>query len=231
MRAAPGATDPKTFAQVLRSVNSYRGSRLVRACLLIHAHCFMRPDELRFAKWDQLGEEVFNNLVILEGQRLEHLAPLTPQSKALFDSIRPIHPTLVMPGAKYDKPLSNAMLGRTMIALGWQDVHCPHGFRKSASTLLNEMGWEPLHVDMQLSHKLKGKGNDSEKVYNKAKYLQQRIPMMHCWSDYIDALMDPTSGADEMLPFRWREQWEAKQAQARTSQAGTLAGRLALQDN
>lgn len=208
----PGAFTPQLLATVLRSIAAFPGSLVTRAALLIHARCFMRPDELRLANWDQVRGDFFHAMVILEDGSFEHLIPLTPQAKALFDLLRPVHKTFILPGTRYGQRISNSTLGVTLKALGWQGIQTTHGFRKSASTLLNEMGWDPRHVDLQLSHRLKSKG--TEAVYNKAKYLQQRIPMMHCWSDYIDQLLDPHSGVEEMMPLTWADQWRKGHAQA-----------------
>jgi len=208
----PGVTDLKVFAQVLRTIDAFKGSPLSRAALLIHARCFIRPDELRLADWSQVRGDLFSAKVVLEEGTFEHLVPLAPQARALFDEIRPIHKTFILPGVRYGQRMSDSTLGRILHALGWKDVQTVHGFRKSASTLLNEMGWDSRHVDLQLSHNLKAKG--TEAVYNKARYLPQREVMMRCWSDYIDALLDPASGADDVLPLTWANKWRKANAQA-----------------
>jgi integrase len=224
-----GTTEPRVLAQVLRTVAAFEGSALSRAAIMLHARLFMRPDELRLANWDQVRGDMFEAKVVLENQKFAHLVPLSAQAQALFKTIHGMHPTYVVPGTRYGQRMSDSTLGRIMHALGWKDVQTVHGFRKSASTLLNEMGWDHRIVDMQLSHLLNGPG--SEGRYNQAKYLQQRIPMMQCWSDYIDALLDPNSGADTMLPLRWRERWEDQRLEApdrpgRThARAGTLRRR------
>ncbi len=60
-----------------------------------------------------------------------------------------------------------------------------HGFRGTASTLLNEQGFRHKVIEFQLAHKEK---NKVASAYNKAEYLEERISMMQRWADYIDKL-------------------------------------------
>lgn len=210
----PALRDPKTFAQLLRAITGWAGSPISRAALLIHAHTFVRPTELQFADWSSVGDRIWTAKVILETGEYEHLVPLTKQSRALFDLLRPLHPQFVVPGARYGKRRSETTLNAALHGLGYKGLHCTHGFRSSASTLLREMGWSGDWVERQLSH---GIQDEVEAAYNKALYLPQRTVMLACWSDYLDALVDPTSGADEALPHEWAAQWHQAQASSRAA--------------
>jgi hypothetical protein len=75
----------------------------------------------------------------------------------LFESLRPIHPMFVLPGTRYGQRISDSTPGHILHELGWKDIQTTYGFRKSASTLLNEMEWKARLVDMQLSCNLKGR--------------------------------------------------------------------------
>jgi integrase len=67
-----------------------------------------------------------------------------------------------------------------------------HGFRTTASTLLNEQGWSPDVIERQLAH---AERNEVRRAYNRAKYLPERVKMMQAWADFLDALRSNTSVA------------------------------------
>jgi integrase len=65
-----------------------------------------------------------------------------------------------------------------------------HGFRTSASTLLNELGWNPDLIELQLAHKER---NKVRAAYNRAQRLAERRKMMQAWADYLDELRQAAS--------------------------------------
>ena len=82
------------------------------------------------------------------------------------------------------------MLG-ALKRMGYKGEMTGHGFRGLASTILNEMGYERAHIELQLAHAPK---NDVEAAYNKALYLPQRRLMMQGWADFLDQTRE--SGRD-----------------------------------
>jgi len=60
-----------------------------------------------------------------------------------------------------------------------------HGFRSTASTCLNELGWHPDLIELQLAH---AERNESRGAYNRAQRLGERRKMMQAWADYLDEL-------------------------------------------
>jgi integrase len=70
-----------------------------------------------------------------------------------------------------------------------------HGFRSMASTCLNEQGWHPDLIELQLAH---AERNTIRAAYNKAQRLPERRKMMQVWADYIDGLRE---GAN-VVPIR-----------------------------
>lgn len=75
------------------------------------------------------------------------------------------------------------------------DTMTAHGFRGMASSLLNELGWNPDAIERQLAHK---EPNKIRAAYNRAEYLDERTRMMQAWADYLDEL----KGGGQVLPFR-----------------------------
>lgn len=57
-----------------------------------------------------------------------------------------------------------------------------HGFRSLASTCLNEQGWHPDLIELQLAH---AERNEVRGAYNRAKRLAERKHMMQAWADYL----------------------------------------------
>ena len=63
-----------------------------------------------------------------------------------------------------------------------------HGFRATASTLLNESGkWSADAIERQLSHVEPSK---SRGPYSRGSYWDERVKMMSWWANYLDGLRD-----------------------------------------
>jgi integrase len=60
-----------------------------------------------------------------------------------------------------------------------------HGFRSMASTCLNEQGWHPDLIELQLAH---AERNKVRAAYKRAERLAKRRKMMQAWADYLDGL-------------------------------------------
>ena len=70
--------------------------------------------------------------------------------------------------------------------MGYRSRQTTHGFRRIASTLLNESKFFRSDViEKQLAHEEK---NKVRRAYNAAEYMDERRPMMQWWADYLDAL-------------------------------------------
>jgi hypothetical protein len=59
------------------------------------------------------------------------------------------------------------------------------GFRSLASTNLNEQGYHPDLIELQLAH---AERNKVRAAYNKAQRLPERRKMMQSWASYLDSL-------------------------------------------
>lgn len=204
----PSVREARGLAQLLQAIDGWTGSPVSRAALLLHAHTFVRPTELQYADWSSVDQKlkIWTPKVVLGFGEFDHLVPITPQVNALFETLKPLHRQFIVPGFRHGKRISEATLNAALHALGYKDRHCTHGFRSTASTLLREMGWSGDWVEMQLSHGIK---NAVEAAYNKAQYWPQRVKMMQCWSDYLTALTDRESGAEDVLPLDWAEGWRS----------------------
>ena len=82
--------------------------------------------------------------------------------------------------------MSNNTINAALRRLGYTgEEQTGHGFRTMASTLLNEQGYPPDVIELQLAH---AERNKVRAAYNKAQRLPERRKMMQAWADYLDGL-------------------------------------------
>lgn len=101
------------------------------------------------------------------------MKPLTGEHVYLFTSPKNIN-----------RPINEQTLNSGLHRLGFKGIQTLHGFRHTASTLLNEQGFSGDWIEKQLAHEQ----GSVRGVYNKAEYLEQRAKMMQAWADYLDGL-------------------------------------------
>jgi integrase len=184
-------TDPQDFGALLRAIDAYTGSNTVRAALRLAPLVFVRPTELRAAEWSEI------NLQLQEWRipaarmkmRVPHIVPLSTQATALFNDLYPAtgDGKYVFPSPRSrHRPLSNVALLAALRRMGYeQGTLTVHGFRSTASTLLNEQGWRADAIERQLAH---GERDAVRAAYNYAEYLAERKLMMQDWANYLDQL-------------------------------------------
>lgn len=171
-------------------VNSQIGTESVRLAVLLLAHTFVRPSELRCAVWSEFDLE--RGMWVIPGSRMKkgraHKVPLTPQVIAMLNRLRAMrrHESLLFPNIRdRDRPMSPTTLNRYLERLGYGRKFSAHGFRATASTLLNSWGVSPDAIELQLAHVDK---NLTRRSYNQAEYMDERRAMMVRWSDFLQRL-------------------------------------------
>ena len=184
-------TDPKQLGELLRAIDAYSGSHTVRTALRLAPLVFVRPTELRAAEWSEINFGTQEWLIPAPRMkmRVPHIVPLSTQAVALLRDIQPAtgDGKYVFPSPRSrTRPLSNVALLAALRRMGYeQGTLTVHGFRTTASTLLNEQGWRPDAIERQLAH---GERDHVRAVYNHAEYLRERKLMMQDWADYLDGL-------------------------------------------
>jgi integrase len=84
--------------------------------------------------------------------------------------------------------MSENTVSAALRSIGYsRDEMTAHGFRSLASTLLNEQGWNPDLIELQLAHKER---NKVRAAYNRAQRLAERRQMMQAWADYLVRLKE-----------------------------------------
>src|SRR5690606_653495 len=145
------------FGELLRKIDGY-SSPVTRLALRFLSLTFVRTVELRFAKWPEidLDDDVWTIPASRMKMRREHLVPLCAATRAILKQARELNPysDLIFPSRiKRRQPLSENTLNSALWKLGYKGIHCGHGFRSSADTILNERNTAREKViDFQLAH-------------------------------------------------------------------------------
>jgi integrase len=182
---------PEELPALVRAISAYPHAHDVRLGLRLLCLFAVRPSELREACWSEFdfSKRLWTIPVERKGRKkgLEHLVPLSTQAIEALEELRKYtgsYPLLFPGRSDHAKPRSNTVFLMALRRMGYEGRQTGHGFRHIASTALNEHGFDENHVEAQLSHKKPGVAG----VYNKAKYLTQRIKMMQWYANYLDGL-------------------------------------------
>ncbi|MEO8314973.1 MAG: site-specific integrase [Pseudomonadota bacterium] len=189
--AYPTITDPEKIGVLLRAINGYSGSQIVRLALKLAPLVFVRPGELRAAEWVEfdLKKQEWRIRAERMKARVQHIVPLSKQAITVLEELLPLtgDTKYLFPSVRtWIKPMSENTVNAALRGLGFSsDELTAHGFRSMASTLLNEQGWHRDAIERQLAH---GERDQVRAAYNYAEHLQERRKMMQSWADYLDGL-------------------------------------------
>lgn len=183
-------TDPVKVGALLRALDGYEGYAVVQSALKIAPLVFVRPAELRKAEWKEFDLDKAEWRIASERMKMgrPHFVPLSTQTVAL---LRDLHDRtgggrLVFPCLSANNPLSDNSLTSALRRMGYTKAEMTwHGFRTTASTLLNELGWESDLIELQLAH---DEPNKVRAAYNRAERLPERRKMVQAYADYLDVL-------------------------------------------
>lgn len=194
-------TDPKEVAGLLRAIDGFRGTFVVKSALLLAPLIFTRPGELRKAEWSSFDLEKADWRYFINKTKTEHLVPLATQAVAILQELHPLtgHGRYVFPNARTsERPMSDAAVNAALRRLGYDTKTeiSGHGFRAMARTILHEeLHVKPEVIEHQLAHSVP---DALGTAYNRTKFLKERKAMMQLWADYLDKLK---AGA-EVMPLR-----------------------------
>ena len=194
--------EPKAVGALLRAIEGYEGNATTKLALRLAPHVFVRPGELRHAEWAEIDFDaaVWRIPAAKMKMRQEHAVPLSSQAIAILKEGEAVrgHSKYVFPALRtWLRPMSENTLNAALRRLGYGADEMPsHGFRSTASTLLNESGkWSSDAIERALAHK------DSDNVraaYHRGTHWDERVKMAQWWSDYLDQLRD----GGEVIPLR-----------------------------
>src|SRR5579863_4676866 len=184
-------TDPARVGELLRAIDGYSGQPITAFALKLAPLVFVRPGELRGAEWSEFDLEGAEWRIPAARMKMgeQHIVPLSRQAVAIVRELhaltgrgRYVFPSLL----SVERPMSDNTINAALRRLGYtSDEQTGHGFRSMASTLLNEQGFPPDVIELQLAH---SERNKVRAAYNRAQRLAERKKMMQAWSDYLDTL-------------------------------------------
>jgi integrase len=193
--------DPAKVGELLRAIDGYEGRPETRAALRLAPHLFVRPGELRQAEWKEIDFDAAVWRIPAEKMKMAqpHVVPLSSQALALFREVR----SLGNPGSYVfpafhtsQRCMCENTLNAALRRIGYTgDEMTSHGFRATASTLLNESGlWHPDAIERALAHR---DHNQVRAAYHRGAHWAERVKMAQWWSDHLDQLRD---GAEVVRP-------------------------------
>ncbi|MEF3075636.1 integrase arm-type DNA-binding domain-containing protein [Methylobacter sp. Wu1] len=189
----PALTNPADVGKLLRDIDGYNGTFTVKSALRLLPVLFCRPGELRLMKWVDVDFDSREWRYVAFKTGINHIVPLSTQAIRILTELLPVTGSseYVFPKASDSKkPMSKRSIQGALVSMGYSDSHCAHGFRSTASTLLNEQGWSPDAIERQLAHMPR---DSVRAAYNRAQYLDERRRMMQAWADYLEGIKN---GAD-----------------------------------
>jgi len=183
-------TDPKQVGPLLRTLWSYPGTPSITAALKLAPLVFVRPNELRRAKWADIDLDKAEWRFMTSKTGQPHIVPLATQAVAILRELQPItgDSAFVFPSlSKRERPIGEAALIAALRRMDFDsDTMTIHGFRAMARTLLDEvLGFRPDYIEHQLGHVVR---DPLGRAYNRTQHLEQRKKMMQAWADYLDSL-------------------------------------------
>lgn len=182
--------DTKKLGEFLRAADDYGGAYSVRCALQLMPMVFVRPGELRAAKWADFDLKAAEWRYTVTKTDTDHIVPLSKQAVAILNELRKLtgHQEYVFPNEQHrGRCLSENTLVAAMRRMGFgQSEVSAHGFRATARTHLDEtLGFRPDFIEHQLAHAVR---DANGRAYNRTSHLKERKAMMQRYSDWLDSL-------------------------------------------
>jgi integrase len=194
-------TDPQEVGALLRAIDAYNGEWITRCALRLAPLVFVRPGELRHARWSEINfdKAEWRIPATRMKMRVQHIVPLSTQAIAVLRDLEQLTGKFdfAFPGTRSrERPMSENTVTAALRRMGYSgDDMTGHGFRSMASTLLNEQGWNRDAIERQLAH---GERDAVRAAYNYAQHLPERREMMQAWADFLDHLKAGTPSPKPM---------------------------------
>jgi len=183
---------PVRVGELLRAIDGYEGQGMTKLALQLAPHVFVRPGELRQARWEEIDLEGALWVIPPEKAKMRkpHHVPLSRQVLELLQEVQAVTGSAgyVFPSIRSrTRPMSENTVNAGLRRMGYsKDEMTGHGFRAMASTLLNESGkWHPDAIERALAH---GEADKVRAAYHRGAHWKERVEMSQWWSDHLDML-------------------------------------------
>lgn len=184
-------TDERKFGRLLAAIGDYDGWPTLKAALQFLTLTCVRPGKVRGATRDEFDRKkaVWHIPAARMKMRAAHDVPLSRQALRVLDEVWPLseHGGFVFPSIRSTRrPLSENAMNAALRRMGYsKDEVTGHGFRVTASTILNARNYDPDVIEAVLAHQDK---NAIRRTHNRATYWEQRVTLMQEWADLLDGL-------------------------------------------
>lgn len=184
-------TEPLEVGALLRAIDAFKGTFIVQCALKLAPMLFVRPGELRHARWREFDLDKAEWKFWVTKTKNDHIVPLASQAVNILHELYPLtgHTEFVFPGARSnERAMSDGAVNAALKRMGYdtRDEMTGHGFRAMARTILHqEMGFAPEIIEHQLAYRVP---DTLGTAYNRTKFLKERRMMMQQWADYLDKL-------------------------------------------
>ncbi|NCP62051.1 MAG: tyrosine-type recombinase/integrase [Alphaproteobacteria bacterium] len=182
--------EARELPDFLSKLENYDGELQTKLAFKLLLLTFVRTGELRGAKWEEIDLEKNEWRIPAERMKMRtpHIVPLSTQAISILKELEPIsgHREHIFPNR--NKPMTCISENTILYAIyrmGYHSRATPHGFRATASTILNEHSFHSDVIELQLAHAERNKVRAS---YNHAQRLTERRAMMQWWADYLASL-------------------------------------------
>jgi integrase len=184
----------------MKALDSYEGERQTALALKLIVHTFLRTNEVRFGRWEEIDWQAALWRIPAERMKMrgEHLVPLTLPVLAILQELKALagNSPMILPAPTKDGVISQNTLIYALYRMGYHSRATVHGFRGTASTVLNEHGFNRDWIERQLAHA----DRSVRARYNAAEWLADRRRMMEWWSNKLSDLT-PSSAQETVRPF------------------------------
>jgi integrase len=183
-------TEPAQVGELLRAIHGYSGQPATAAALKLAPLLFVRPGELRSARWADMDLDGATWKYTATKTKTPHIVPLSGQAVEILRGLHPLtgRGEYVFPGVRsIRRPLSENTINAALRRLGFDgETMTGHGFRAMARTILDEqLGYRQDYIEHQLAHAVR---DPNGRAYNRTAHLAERRKMMQGWADYLDGL-------------------------------------------
>jgi integrase len=187
-------TDEREFGRFLIGLDEYEGWPVVQSAFQFLILTMSRPGDVRGMKRAEVHFD--KRLWRIPAERMKmrrpHDVPLSRQALTLLKDVWPLNEEneLVFPSLRsHKKPLSENAFNSVLRNMGYsKDQATAHGFRSTASTILNERGFDADVIEAALAHQ---DDDEMRRIYNRALYLPERKKLMQDWADLMDSFKKP----------------------------------------
>ncbi len=185
----PAITDERQLGALMTSIDEYDGWPTLRAAIQFVALTMTRPGEVRYMRRSEIVWQKSTWIVPAERMKMRrpHDVPLSRQALAVLREVWDLSEGdgFVFPSIRsVRRPLSENAMNSALRRMGYtKEQVCAHGFRSSASTILNERGFNPDVIEVALAHQ---DDDEARRAYNRAKYWKERVKLLQDWADLLD---------------------------------------------